>query len=148
MMTAAKKIDNGLSVTMHYTITLVGQDHIADSTRDGEPIQITIGSGDIIEGLENCLLGLKAGDRQQFEIPCRQAYGPANSADVHAIARDEFPDNMKIEPGSVVGFTTAAGQEIAGTVQEMDDNHVMINFCHPLAGFDLMFDVEIINVTG
>ena len=147
-MTIAKKIiTDGAHVGLHYTITLAKEDFVADSTREGEPLQITIGEGDMIPGLEKCLIGLRVGDNKQFDVSCLEAYGPADMDSIHTIARSDFPDKMELEPGLVVGFETPSGEEIAGTIQELSGNKVIMDFAHPLAGHDLVFDVEIIDVT-
>ncbi len=146
-MTAEKTIKSGDRIKLHYTITLANENHIADSTRDGEPLQLTIGEGDMIPGLERCLIGLGIGDKQQFDVPCMQAYGPADMDSIHTIARSDFPAGMELEPGLVVGFETPSGEEVAGTIQELGDDGVVMDFSHPLAGHDLVFDVEIVNIT-
>lgn len=147
MMTLEKTIKSGDRIKLHYTITLANEDFVADSTREGEPLLITIGEGDMIPGLEKCLIGLRVGDNKQFDVPCLEAYGPADMDSIHTIARSDFPDKMELEPGLVVGFETPSGEEVAGTIQELSENKVIMDFAHPLAGHDLIFDVEIIDVT-
>lgn len=140
------KIERGSRVTLHYTLSLADEDRIADSTRKREPLTLEIGAGDIIEGLEKRLIGLQAGDRRRFEIPCLEAYGPIEEGSMRRLPRAEFPKDMKLESGRVIGFEVTEGNEIAGTVIAVTDNDVLVDFCHPLAGHDLIFDVEILDV--
>jgi len=138
-------VRKGSSVTFHFTLKLAEQDKIAESTAEGEPMTLVVGEGDIIEGLERTLLGLQAGDKKTFAVPCMQAYGPAEEQLQH-IPRSDFPAKIELEEGLVVGFETPSGDEIAGVVQVFNDDEVIIDFAHPLAGYDLVFDVEIISV--
>jgi len=139
-------IDKGAVVTFHYTLTIPSQEHVADSSRDAEPAVITIGEGELIEGLESRMLGLKAGDQRQFEIPCMEAYGPSEQERILSIPLTEFPDDMDVEAGNVIGFTTPSGEELAGVVLKHEDDKAVIDFSHPLAGYDLLFDIEILKV--
>lgn len=139
-------IDKGSVVTFHYTLTIPSQDHVADSSRDAEPATITMGTGELIEGLESRLLGLKAGDSRQFEIPCMEAYGPSEQERILTVPLTEFPDDMDVEEGNVIGFTAPSGEELAGVVLKHEDGNAVIDFSHPLAGYDLLFDIEILKV--
>ena len=140
-------VEPGSRVTLHYTLKTDGG-RMAESTLGGEPQTITLGQGDIIPGLEKCLLGLAVGDKQSFEIACFDAFGPvADDEDtLQVVPRSEFPAEIKLEPGLVMGFTTPNGQEIPGTVVEAGDENVTVDFTHPLAGYDLIFEVEILAI--
>ena len=139
-------IDKGSVVTFHYTLTIPSEDHIADSSRDAEPAIVTIGEGELIQGLENRMLGLKPGDKRQFDIPCMEAYGPSEQDRILSIPLTEFPEDMDVEEGNVIGFTTPSGEELAGVVLKHEDGKAVIDFSHPLAGYDLQFDIEILKV--
>lgn len=140
------EIQKGSKVVMHYTITLVEDSHVADSTREGEPCSLVIGQGDIIEGLENRLLGLKAGDEKQFKIPCMEAYGPKMYDRIHKVPKSDFSPDMELEEGLVVGFRTPNDEEVAGVIIGLEDDEVEVDFSHPLAGQDILFDVGILEV--
>jgi len=145
-MSAQSVVVPGAKVRLHYTITLAGKDRVADSTRDDEAVEITLGTGELHPGLEQCLLGLAVGERKQFDLPCEQAFGPKDSERVHVLAKSDFPESMSLEPGLVVAFTTPSGEELAGTIQDLVDDEVIVDFSHPLAGHDLVFDVEILAI--
>ena len=140
-------IEKGNQVTFHFTLSLTtGQ--VADSTRDKEPTTLVVGEEYIIPGLENRLIGLKAGEKKRFEIPYQEAFGPADPERVHEIPRTEFSADLKVQPGQVILFTAPNGDEAAGTVMEIGDDSVTIDFSHPLAGHNLIFEVEILKVAN
>ncbi len=140
-------IEQNSRVTLHYTLK-TGEGRVAESTLGGEPQTITLGQDDIIPGLEKCLLGLAVGDKQSFEIACFDAFGPveADEDTLQVMPRSEFPAEIKLEPGLVMGFATPNGREIPGTVVEIDDDNLTVDFTHPLAGYDLVFEVEILAI--
>jgi len=141
----ALTIGPGCEVTMHYRLSL--QDGtVADETTDGEPLNFSMGDGTLIQGLELALYGLKTGEKQCLAIDPRDAFGFAEEDNVHSMPRSEFDESLKIEPGMIVAFSTPAGQEVPGTIKEVNDETVMVDFNHPLAGFEVTFDVEIIDI--
>jgi FKBP-type peptidyl-prolyl cis-trans isomerase SlpA len=143
--TSSTRIARGSQVTLHYTLSIAG-DKVAETTRGGAPATIVIGGGELIPAFECRLIGLEAGDRQRFEIPCLEAYGPAEPDELHVLPRGDFPPDMKLEPGLLISFATPTGDEAAGVVAEVSANEVTVNFANPLAGHDLVFEVEILDV--
>ena len=141
----ALTIGPGSEVLMHFTLSLA-DGTVADSTRDGEPLRFVMGDGTLIEGLELVLYGLKAGDRQCLSIEPRDAFGFPNEENIHTMPRSEFPADMPLEPGLIVGFTTPSGEEVPGAIQEIKGDDVVVDFNHPLAGHEVIFDVEILEV--
>jgi len=119
---------------------------VVDQSHGGEPLTITMGQGDLISGLEQCLLGLRVGERGHFELTASDAYGSRLESNIRGVPRDGFPPDMVVEPGMVVGFMLPSGEEVPGTVMTVGDADVMVDFSHPLAGHDLVFDVEIMSV--
>jgi len=141
----ALTIGPGCEVTMHFRLSL--QDGtIADESAEGEPLVFTMGDGTLIQGLEMMLYGMKAGEKQCLSIEPRDAFGFAEEENVHKMPRSEFDESMHIEPGMIVAFSTPAGQEVPGTIKEITADTVIVDFNHPLAGFEVSFDVEIINI--
>jgi len=118
-----------------------------DASGEGEALEFTLGDGTLYEHLEAHLLGLHAGDRERFLLGPEEAFGFRDSDNVHAMARGEFPPEMALEPGTVIQFDTPGGDAIPGTVFEVDNESVSIDFNHPLAGRNLIFEVEIISVS-
>ena len=139
-------IAQGSRVTLHYTLCLASG-RLVESTRESGPATIAVGKSDWLPMFENCLLGLEAGDKRAFAIPADEAYGAEGTESVHVMERSEFPPEMKLEPGQVIGFETPGGDEIPGVVLEVGPNEVRVDFTHPLSGHDLVLDVEILDVT-
>ncbi len=137
-------IETGSHVTLHYTLSLA-DGHIVETTRDSAPATHVIGAGNWLAMLEDRLLGLAAGDVRRFEIAAAEVGAP-EAPEPQVMARDEFPPEMRLEPGMVVGFTLPSGEEVAGTVLEVTAHEVTVDFSHPLAGRDLVWEVEILSV--
>ena len=144
-MSTAPTVQPTSLVTLHYTLTLhKGED--VDSTRDGEPVTIRLGSGDWAEFLEKCLLGMMLGERRQFEISASETAVQRQESDVQRMSRTNFPPELVLEPGRVFGFMLPSGEEVAGQVLSIEGDVVAIDFTHPLAGRDLVLDVEILAI--
>jgi FKBP-type peptidyl-prolyl cis-trans isomerase SlpA len=138
-------IDKGTKVTLHFALKFTdGQ--IVDSTFEKEPATLEIGDDNLPENFEACLLGLKAGDRETFEVPPEKAFGQHNPGNVQSFKRHEFSADMVLEPGVVVSFADARQQELPGVVSRVEGDEVDVDFNHPLSGRTLIFEVEIIDV--
>lgn len=133
---------------MHFTLRLMHEDFVVDTTDGAEPMIFVVGDGDWLPAMEEKLLGLGVGDIRRFEIPAEQAYGSAkiDEDDLQNIPASDFPPEMELAPGLVIGFETPDGDEIPGTIMGFTDEFVTVNFSHPLAGHDLVFEVEIVAI--
>lgn len=140
-------IQPGSEVLMHFTIRLE-DGTVAESTAGEDPMRFTMGDGTLVEGLELALLGLKPGDKQRLKIPPENAYGFSDPVNVHPLDRSEFPQDMELKQGVIIGFTTPAGDEIPGTILEVGEEQVSVDLNHPLAGHEIDFEVEITEVAG
>ena len=109
-------------------------------------MQFVIGDGTMIEGLESVLFGLKVGERKRITINPDDAFGAPTEDNVHTLPRSEFSSEFELEPGLVIAFTTPAGEEVPGTILEVGEDEVKVDFNHPLAGHELIFEFEIIDV--
>ncbi|MBC7192218.1 FKBP-type peptidyl-prolyl cis-trans isomerase [Marinobacter sp.] len=138
-------IDKGTKVTLHFALKFTdGQ--IVDSTFEKAPATLEIGDDNLPENFEAYLLGLKAGDRETFEVPPEKAFGQHNPSNVQSFKRHEFSADMVLEPGVVVSFADARQQELPGVVSRVEGDEVDVDFNHPLSGRTLIFEVEIIDV--
>lgn len=138
-------IEPGSEVLMHFSVSLE-DGTVADSSYEDEPMRFTMGDGTIIEGLELALYGLKAGDHQNLRIGPETAFGQRDSEAVQEMPKSDFPADMDLEPGLIIGFTTPTGEEVPGAVLEIEDDMVKVDFNHPLAGHEITFDVQILEV--
>jgi FKBP-type peptidyl-prolyl cis-trans isomerase SlpA len=141
----ALTIGPGCEVTMHFQLTLE-DGTVADSTIDHDPIQFVMGDGSLIEGLELALYGLKVGDKQVLTIEPREAFGFPDEESIHQMPKSEFPAEMNIEEGMIIEFDTPSGERVPGALKEIKGDTVVVDFNHPLAGHEITFDVEIIDI--
>lgn len=138
-------IGPGTQVTLHFSLTLL-DGSVVDSNFDGEPVTFAVGDGNLLAGFEEALYGLKAGDKKVLTIPPEKGFGERNPENIQQIAREHFPSDMKLEEGVVLSFADAQNNELPGVVQSYDEQTVIVDFNHPLAGRDIEFKVSIIDV--
>ncbi len=140
---AGNVIDIGSRVSLHYILALA-DGRVIDTSREGEALTIIIGQGDIAAGLEKYLIGLAVGDRRQFQIPAGEIYGQPEPGTLITFAREDFPPEVMLEPGQVIGFALPSGEEVPALVTGLDNAGVHVDFSHPLAAHALVLDVEIL----
>ena len=133
-------------VTLHFALKLDNGD-VVDSTFDKKPATFKVGDGNLLPGFEQAIYGLKAGDKRSLSISPEQGFGQGNPQNVQVMPRSQFQD-MELSEGLLVIFNDAANTELPGVVKAFDEDQVIIDFNHPLAGKALSFDVEIIEVKG
>ena len=140
-------IRQGSRVLMHFSLALPDGSE-AVSTFGSEPELLVVGEGDLTEGLEMAILGLKKGDRQTLELTPAQAFGSWEEDKLQWMPRKDFSPELTLEPGLAIAFETPSGEEVPGTITEVGEQRVSIDFNHPLAGVDIVFSVEILDVQG
>lgn len=146
----APLIHEGSFVTLHYRIFLAESGDVMVSTFEENPATLQMGQGQLAEGLERCLIGLRAGERRVFELAPSQAYGDKQPSLYRPVTKKTLmqhadPDTT-FEPGDYVHFPAPNGGQFAGTVVRVDDDSVLFDFNHPLAGVPLRFEVQVIGV--
>lgn len=141
-MTQAKQGD---TVRIHYTGTL-RDGKVFDSSEGRDPLEFTVGSGQIIPGLDNAIPGMVVGDKKEVEVPCLEAYGPIEPDARQAIPREGIPDDIPLEIGTQLQMQSPEGQVIPVTVVEVDEATVTLDANHPLAGQDLIFNIEMVAI--
>lgn len=134
-------------ILMHYRIALTNGT-IIESSFEEDPIEILMGNGDITEGMELALFGLKEGDSQTLTLTPEQGFGVRDEANISKMPLSDFPQDLPPETGTSYSFESAAGQEIPGTVIELRENVAVIDFNHPLAGQEIIFTVQILGVNN
>jgi len=134
-------------VLMHYSIALTNGNIIEDSF-DDEPVEITMGHGDVTEGMELALFGLKEGDTQTLTLTPEQGFGLRDDDNISDMPLSDFPKELPPEDGLSYSFESSDGEEIPGTVIGIKDDAVTIDFNHPLAGQEIVFTVQIMGVNN
>ncbi len=131
-------------VTLNFSIKLEdGQ--LIDSTFDKSPAEFEIGDGNLLPGFERVLFGLSTGASESFVIKPEEGFGQPNPNNIQEIPRDQF-DDLELKEGLMIAFADAQNSETPGVVAAFNDEVVTIDFNHPLAGHDLLFEVEILDV--
>ncbi len=138
-------IAEGMKVTLNFELSL-SDGAIIDSTFEKQPATFCMGDGSLLPGFEKMLEGLSAGDHQTSTIEPEQGFGSHNSANVHSVPRDRFNKELELQPGLIVSFSDPKNGDMPGVVKELLDDTVIVDFNHPLAGRDIQFRVEIIEV--
>ena len=135
----------GDTVKMHYTGKLK-DGTVFDSSREREPLEMTLGQGRIIPGFEEAVEGMSVGETKTVEIPPEKAYGPHRDEMVQEVEKSRFPDDVEPEPGQQFQVNREDGQPMVFTVVEASDDSVKIDANHPLAGKELVFDLELVEI--
>ena len=134
----------GNTVKVHYTGRLVNGTEF-DSSRDQSPLEFTIGSGQIIPGFEDALLGMSPGQSKTINIDAKDAYGPHREEMVMVVDRQSFPANIDPQVGQELQVRQAE-QSLEVVVTQVSDEEVTLDANHPLAGQDLIFDIELVEI--
>lgn len=146
MTLSTKYIRPGSTVTMHYSLALE-DGTLVDSTFDSdEPLTFIMGDGTLIEGLEFAIIDLKKGDQQSIQIPPESGFGFRDEDAVQSMPRNQFSDELELKPGLVIEFETPSGLQVPGTVLDVKDDTVVVDFSHPLANRTVIFNVQILDV--
>jgi peptidylprolyl isomerase len=137
-------VRTGDTVRVHYTGHL-GSGAVFDSSEGGEPLQFRVGSGEVIPGFDQAVLGLTRGESRRVTIPAGDAYGERREELVVEVPRERFPDDFEPEPGMQLNLEQD-GHVVLVTITEVSGTTVLIDGNHPLAGEDLTFDVQLVDI--
>ncbi len=141
-MSEAKQGD---TVRIHYTGTL-NDGTTFDSSEGRDPLEFTVGTGQIIPGLEKAIPGMNVGEKKKVEVPCAEAYGEREPGAMQTVPRDQIPEEIEVKPGLQLQVQTPQGQVMSVTVAEVNESEVTLDANHPLAGRDLTFDIELVEI--
>lgn len=134
----------GDTVRVNYTGKLK-DNTVFDSSLQSEPLEFIIGDGMVIPGFEEAIIGMAVGQSKTIEVPSEQAYGPYQNDLVMKISRSEIPAEIKPEVGSQIRVVDQMGEDFIMTIIDFDDGYVTLDANHPLAGKDLIFDIELVS---
>jgi len=133
------------TVKVHYTGKLTnGQ--VFDSSLERDPLQFTVGGGQMIKGFDEAVNGMELNEKKTVTIPSDEAYGARNEELIQKVPREQLPADMKPEAGQTLVATNEAGQQTHVIVQEVADESITIDANHPLAGQDLIFEIELVEI--
>src|SRR3954468_4990952 len=135
----------GTRVTLHFALRMPDGELI-DSNFEREPATFTVGDGNLLQGFEQSIFGLQEGDRKTVTIKPEHGFGQRNPNNIQEIARSQFGADVELSEGLMLSFADAQKTELPGVVQRYDDEVVVVDFNHPLAGRDILFEVAILKI--
>jgi FKBP-type peptidyl-prolyl cis-trans isomerase 2 len=137
-------LQDGTKVRVHYRGTLEDGSEFDSSYERGEPIEFELGAGNVISGFDEAVRDMEVGGNLKVKIPTDNAYGPRYDEAVQKVENERLPEGACV--GAMLQGMTENGQPVAGTIVEMDDHEAKIDFNHPLAGKDLTFELELVEI--
>lgn len=141
------KAKDGDTVKVHYTGTLESGE-VFDTSKEREPLEFKLGEGQLIPGFENAVIGMTEGDNTKVDIPSDEAYGEAREDLVIKVPKDQLPEDVAPQVGMQLQVNQPNGQPIPVRITEVGETELTLDANHPLAGKDLSFDIELIEVSG
>jgi peptidylprolyl isomerase len=135
----------GDTVKVHYTGKL-NDGTVFDTSSERDPLEFTVGEGQVIPGFEQAVVGMNIGDSKTTRIPADEAYGPHRPEMVLQVARDQFPPNIDPEVDQQLQIRQPDGQTFVVTVTDINEEGVTLDANHPLAGEDLTFDIQLVEI--
>ena len=137
---------SGDTVQVHYTGTL-GDGTVFDSSAGRTPLEFTVGSGQVIKGFDEGVAGMNPGEKKTIDIPMEDGYGPSNEEMIFTLDRTDIPTDIPLEMGMTLNMHEDGNpRPIPVIVRDLTDVNVTLDANHPLAGKDLVFEVELVGV--
>ncbi|SIS41125.1 FKBP-type peptidyl-prolyl cis-trans isomerase SlpA [Zobellia uliginosa] len=133
-------------VKVHYTGKLATGEVFDSSVERGEPIEFTLGQGQLIPGFEKGLIDMKVNEKKTVNIPKEEAYGLPRTELIQEVPKSQLPQDIEPKVGMGLVSQTQSGQEINLVVTDVKEETIVVDGNHPLAGKDLIFDIEVVEI--
>jgi peptidylprolyl isomerase len=140
------QVKKGDTIKVHYTGTLNDGSQFDSSYNRNEPIEFAAGTGQMIQGFDEAVIGMEIGEKKSINIPAAKAYGEQNQEAFMNVPKNNFPPDFEFVVGEMVQGQTESGQPLQAIILEVNENEVLLDFNHPLAGEDLNFDLELVSI--
>ena len=141
-----QKVETGKFVSVHYKGTLQNGE-VFDTSEGRHPLEVQIGAGQIIAGFEKALMGMSLNEKKVFTLDPEDAYGQKDDSLTHSFPRKDVPAEVNPEVGQTVALSTPEGQQVPAIITEVNDEKVVVDLNHPLAGQTLTFDIEVVGIS-
>ena len=135
----------GDTVRVHYT-GMLPDGTVLDSSRGGDPLEFTLGRGEVIPGIEQAIAGMSPGESKSIWVTADEAYGPHDDDLMLMVEKSRFPEHIQPEPGQRLRMRRQGVPPVMVTVVDVDGEEVILDANHPLAGRDLTFDLQLLEV--
>lgn len=142
-----QQVKKGDKVKVHYHGKLTSGETF-DSSAGRDPLEFEVGGGMVIKGFDDGVTGMTIGEKKTITIPFDEAYGPRNPEMVIEMPKERFPEDMELAVGMPLMMSDQQGQQFQVEVAEIKDVVVVLDANHPLAGKDLVFDLELVEIVG
>ncbi|MGF1671608.1 MAG: peptidylprolyl isomerase [Balneolaceae bacterium] len=139
------KIKDGDTVKVHYTGTLK-DGSVFDSSREKEPLEFTLGEGQLIPGFEKAITNMQVGESTNVTLPAEEAYGKPREDLIITVPKDQLPDDIEPEIGMQLQVNQPNGQPVPVQITDISEEKLTLDANHPLAGKELTFDIEIVDI--
>ncbi len=140
-------IKKGDKIKVEYTGTL--EDGTVFDTSEGkQPLEFEAGSGQLIKGFDDAVIGMEKDEEKEIKIEKDQAYGDVNPELLKKIPRDKLPPEQEPKPGMMLAMSTPDGKQIPAKIAEVDDKEITIDLNHPLAGKTLIFKIKVVDISA
>lgn len=139
------KVKENDTVKVHYTGKL-NNGQVFDSSLDREPLEVKLGQGSLIPGFEKELIDMTISEKKTVTIPKEEAYGDIKKELFQSVKKEQLPENIKPEIGMGLVASTPDGSEQQVIVVDVKDDHIVLDANHPLAGQDLIFELELVDI--
>ena len=142
-----QQVKSGDTVKVHYSGRL-NDGTTFDSSEGRDPLEFKVGNGDVIKGFDEGVTGMSVGDKKTVHIPANEAYGQKDDNRIVEFPRENFPADLEPEVGMQLNMTNGSGQVIPVVIIGVGTESVTLDANHPLAGEDLIFDIELVDIAG
>ena len=140
-------VQEGNTVEVHYVGTFEDGTEFDSSHSRGETISFEVGSGQMIAGFDSAVIGMSVGDVKDITLSPEDAYGPSNPEFVKTYPMTAFPDEVQLSEGVSIAGQNELGQQMIAKVLKVNDDSVLLDFNHPMAGKVLNFNIEVVNIS-
>jgi len=141
-----KQVKEGDLVKVHYTGKLVNGEQFDSSVGRGEPLEFTVGAGQMIKGFDAAMPGMAIGEKKTINIAPEDGYGARSEEAIIEFPKENVPADMVLEPGMPLTLSNQAGQPVQVIVVEVKDDIIILDANHFLAGQELIFDIELVEI--
>ena len=142
-----QQVKKGDKVKVHYHGKLTNGETF-DTSKGREPLEFEVGGGMVIKGFDKGVTGMTVGEKKTVNIPYNEAYGPKNPEMLIEIPKDKFPKDLDLEVGLPLQMGDGSGQTYQVVITQIKDESVVLDANHPLAGEDLVFEIELVEIIG
>jgi FKBP-type peptidyl-prolyl cis-trans isomerase 2 len=138
------KVEKGNKLKVEYTGTLEDGTVFDSSEKHGQPLEFEVGTGQLIKGFDEGVIGMEKGEEKEITIPADQAYGQPRDELVQKVPKDKLPEDIK--EGALLISKLPNGQQIPAKIIKIEDKEVTVDLNHPLAGKTLKFKVKVLEI--